>query len=79
MCVTLFLTNCCASQCRPITDKIREVRFKWYDHNYDENGGRKLHEENYDGRGHWTLQSGTTEEAMGRHDTKNIKSLQMKK
>jgi len=35
----------------------------------DEDRGRKLHEKNYDGRGPRMLQSRTTEEAMGRHDT----------
>ena len=37
----------------------------------DEKRGRKLHEKNYDGRGQWTPQSRTTEEAMGRHDTRH--------
>ena len=35
----------------------------------DEKRGRKLDEKNYDGRGQWTPQSRTTEEAMGRNDT----------
>ena len=35
----------------------------------DEKRGRKLHEKNEDGKGQWTPQLRTTEEAMERRDT----------
>jgi len=43
----------------------------------DEKGGRKLHEKNYDGRGQWTPQSRTTEEAMG--SQQDMKLCRLKK
>jgi len=46
----------------------------------DEKRGRKLHENNYDGRGQRTPQSRTTEEAMGRHGIQqDMKSFRLKK